>query len=71
MKFSPHIWKEYYDTMPPYSICIHCGVQKQLNEIIGVTVFTAANGWIYGNAEPQCRRFKGDDVDVFRPHNSY
>jgi hypothetical protein len=42
--------------MPPIHVCIHCGVRKQFNEMKGVTVFIAANGWVYGAAEPQCRR---------------
>jgi len=35
---------------------VHCGVWKQFHEGHAVTIYGAANGWVYGAAEPQCRR---------------
>lgn len=52
---SPHDWKEYYDTMPPYSVCRRCGCVKSFNPRTVGTYYTIPGGVVNSTGEPQCR----------------
>ena len=52
---TPHNWKEYHETMPPYSVCLVCGCRKSFHRERGTVYSIPGNSEFATTGEPQCR----------------